>query len=463
MPVDAAALPPGPTVPSILQMAATWMRPAASLERLRQKYGKRITVQLPLQPPFVLLADPDEIKQVMTAPPDVIHPGEGAQILEPIVGRNSVILLDEKPHLEQRRLLLPAFHGEKMQALAGLMSEIANDEVSSWPAGSAVRLHERFQRVTLEIILRAVFGLERGSRLDALRDLLTEQLGFSASPLSVIQGAPQRFRWMPVVKRFNAAKAQADELIADLIEERRAQTDTTGNDILSMLLEARHEDDSPMSPDELRDELLTALVAGHETTASQLAWLFAELAQHPEVTAKLQAEIDKGDADAYQTATIHEIMRHRPVLANAEPRLTKQPVRIGDIEYPAGVALILSGWLVHHDPDVYPDPFSFKPERFLNAQPGTYTWLPFGGGRRRCLGASFALLEMKIVQKAILERYDVRPASSKPETTARRSITFTPSRGCEVILSRRAGSVSTWTSSDRFERSMPASSAAAAA
>jgi cytochrome P450 len=426
-------LPPGPGVPVWLQMLATWKRPAASLERLGKRYGKRITVQLPLQPPFVILSDPEEIKQLFTAPPDVLHPGEGARILEPLIGRNSVILLDEQPHLEQRKLMLPAFHGEKMQALSGLMEELAAAEVGSWPTGEAIALHERLQRLTLEIILRAVFGLDRGQRLDDLRDLLTEVLVFSESPLSVFPAAQKLGRWIKPLRRFQQVSARADRLIFDLIEERRA--DPEGDDVLAMLLQARHEDGSPMSAQEVRDELMTALTAGHETTASQLAWTFEQLARSPVVVDRLRE-----DDDEYVLATIHEILRLRPVLPNAEPRLTKKPIRIGDWEYPPGVSLLASAFLVHHDPDIYPEPHAFRPERFLGKAPGTYTWIPFGGGRRRCLGASFALLEMRIVIRAVVERYELSPGSSRPEQTGRRSITFSPDRGASVILRERSTS-----------------------
>jgi cytochrome P450 len=433
-------LPPGPRVPGVVQMVATWKRPAASVERLRRRYGKRVTVQLPFQPPFVILSDPNDIKELFTAPPDAVHPGEGARILEPIVGRNSVILLDEGPHLEQRKLMLPAFHGEKMQRLSGLMTELAERELASWPRAAPLELHSRLQRVTLEIILRAVFGLEQGRRLDALRDALTEVLVFSESPLSVLQGAQQKLRWTPPVRRLNALFKRTDELIFGLIEERRAENRAgTGDrdDVLAMLLQARHEDGSPMSPQELRDELVTALVAGHETTASQLAWAFERLSRHPEVVSRLTAEIDAGEGDEYLTATVNEILRLRPVLPNAEPRLTKKPIEIGGFTYPAGVALIASAILVHHDPEIYSEPFAFRPERFLGRQPGTYTWLPFGGGRRRCLGASFALLEMKIVLRTVLARCEVLPVGDRPERTRRRSITFSPSRGATVLLRDR--------------------------
>ncbi len=430
-------LPPGPRVPGALQMAATWKRPAGSLQRLRQRYGKRITVQLPFQPPFVILSDPDEIKELFMAPPDVIHPGEGARVLQQIVGANSVILLDEGPHLEQRKLLLPAFHGEKMKRLTGLMEEIAEQEVASWPTDRPVTLHPKLQHVTLEIILRSVFGLEQGQRLSDLRDVLTELLAYSESPLSVLPALHRVAPFLRTLREFRRLRAQADEMIFALIEERRSSPDQSGDDVLAMLLQARHDDGTPMSPQELRDELMTSLVAGHETTASQLAWLFERLAREPRVIHRLQEERELGEGEEYLTATVYEVLRLRPVLPNAEPRLTKQPVKIGPITYPPGVSLLASAWLVHHDPEIYPDPLAFTPERFLGQAPGTYTWLPFGGGRRRCLGASFALQEMKIVLRAVLDRYTLEPTTSGPEPTARRSITFSPKGGAAVVLHER--------------------------
>src|SRR3712207_1824167 len=200
-----------------------------------------------------------------------------------------------------------------------------------------------------------------------------------------------------------------------------------------MLLDATHEDGSEMSREEIRDELMTALVAGHETTASELAWAFSRLAREPRVLARLHEEIDAGDDDAYLTATIQETLRRRPVLPQAEPRLVKQPVEIGDWTYEPGVVLAASAWLLHHDPDIYPDPFAFRPERFLDEQPGTYTWIPFGGGRRRCLGASFAMLEMKLAIRAALRRYTLEPAAG-PERAGRRSITITPRGGARTVL-----------------------------
>jgi cytochrome P450 len=430
-------LPPGPRAPSVLQMVATWTRPTASLERLRQQYGKRITVQLPFQPPFVILSDPAEIKELLTASPTAIHPGEGARILEPIVGKNSVILLDEGVHLEQRKLMLPAFHGEKMQQLVGLMTELTERELDGWPREQPLTLHPRLQRLTLEIILRAVFGLDEGTQLDELRAALTEVLAFAENPLSVIPAAREKLRWWRPVREFERTARRTDEILFEVIEQRRASGGESRGDVLAMLLEARHEDGSAMSDQELRDELMTALVAGHETTASQLAWAFERLARERRVADKLVDEIDAGESDEYLTATVHEILRLKPVLPNAEPRLTKEQVTIGGFTYPAGVALLASAYLVHHDPEIYPEPYAFRPERFVGNAPGTYTWLPFGGGRRRCLGASFALQEMKIVLKAALSRFEVAAPSDAPEQTGRRSITFSPRGGATVILRER--------------------------
>jgi len=429
-------LPPGPRAPAVLQTVGWWSRPTAYLERCRARYGKRFTVRLIGQSPFVVLSDPDELKQLFQAPPDVLHPGEGARILEPVVGANSVILLDEGPHLRQRKLLLPAFHGESMQRLASLMADLAEDEVSGWPQGEAFASHPRLQRVTLEIILRTVFGLERGAQLESLRERLRELLTFGDSPLSLLPFAPKLLAGRRPMVSFEAARARADELIFALIEERRAEG-SQGDDVLSLLLAARHEDGSEMSPAELRDELMTALVAGHETTASQLAWGLATLAHAPRAQERLHDELDDDD-EAYLTATIQEIMRRKPVLPNAEPRLVKQPLQIGPVGYEPGVVLFASVYLVHHDPVIYPHPYSFRPERFLEQPPGTYTWIPFGGGRRRCIGASFAQLEMKLVLRAVLGRFELEPADGEVEVARRRGIAISPSRAGRVVLRERS-------------------------
>jgi cytochrome P450 len=428
------ALPPGPSAPSLIQTLAWWNRPLAYLERNRARYGKRFTIRLLGIPPFVMLTDPADIKELFTAPPDVLHPGEGARILEPVVGANSVILLDEGPHLSQRKLMLPAFHGEKMEKLTDLVAEVTEREVESWPREEPVALHPRLQALTLEVILRAVFGLDPGPRLEAIRTRLTEILEIGSKPLGLIpqlQRAPFGFGpWA----RFDELSAETDALVYELIEERRGAVEDR-DDVLSMLLEARHEDGSPMSDIELRDELMTLLVAGHETTASALAWAFERIARTPRVADRLAEEAGSGE-DAYVTATIQETLRRRPVLPNVAPRHVNKPITLGGWDYPEGISLVGNAYLVHHDPEIYPDPYDFRPERFLDESPGTYTWIPFGGGRRRCLGASFAQLEMKLVLQAVFERNIVHANERKMETARRRSITISPRAGGTVVLTR---------------------------
>ena len=432
-------LPPGPKMPVSMQMAGFLLRPTAVALRARERYGKRFSVRLLGQPHFVVLCDPEDIKQVFQAPPEVLHPGESARILEPIVGPNSVILLDEASHLQQRKLMLPAFHGDAVQSLAGLMAELTEREIACWPQEQPLALHPRLQQLTLEIVLRAVFGLEHGAKLDRLRELLTQVLEFAENPILLSPFVQRALAGRGPMGRLERSGEEADRLIFELIDERR-DDGGEGPDVLTLLLSARHEDDSPMSPAELRDELISALLAGHETTASQLAWGFELLARHPRVAERLAGELDADPDTPYLTATIQEIMRRRPVLMVAGS-LVKRELEIGGVSYPPGVVLITSAYLVHHDPDIYPQPFAFRPERFLESEggraPGTYTWLAFGGGRRRCLGASFAMLEMKTVLRAVIERNLLVPLGERPESVRLRSITISPSRGCEVVLRAR--------------------------
>jgi cytochrome P450 len=434
-------IPPGPGYPAAVQGVAFWTRPLGFLQRCRARYGPRFTIRLPLAPPFVMLTSPAEIKEVFTAPANVLRPGAGARVLEPVVGSNSVILLDGDAHMEQRKLMLPAFHGEKMERLSRLMAEVAEREVRSWPRGEPIEVHPLMQRLTLEIILRAVFGLDPGSRLDALRARLGAMLAFGDRAISLIPPPAESLAARVLARvgpfaRFLRLQEEADALMFELIDERR-RAGRDADDVLAMLLEARHDDGSPMSEQELRDELMTLLVAGHETTASALGWAFERLPHHPEILGKLRDEIEADDGEAYLTATIQETLRRRPVLPNVAPRLVARGVEIGGWSYPPGVCLVPNAYLVHHDPAIYPDPYAFRPERFLDAPPGTYTWIPFGGGRRRCLGASFAMLEMKLVLRSVLTECALRPAQDGFEVVRRRNITIRPGGGALTVLDQR--------------------------
>jgi hypothetical protein len=315
---------------------------------------------------------------------------------------------------------------------------VTERELERWQPGEQ-RLHPRMQALTLEVILRAVFGLDPGPRLDAMRELLTGMLTFADRPASIIPIPEPSERTKRALdqagpfKGFFGLRERANELLFELVDERRADPAERA-DVLAMLLYARHEDGSPMSDAELRDELMTLLVAGHETTATALAWTFTLLAREPRVAHELADSL--ADGDDYLVATIQEALRRRPVLPNAAPRLAKRPYEVGGRTYPAGVCLVPNGYLVHHDPELYPDPYAFRPERFLDRKPGTYEWLPFGGGRRRCLGASFAQLEMRVVLRAVLEAYEVS-TEGPLERARRRNITVRPADGALVRLSAR--------------------------
>ncbi len=384
---------------------------------------------------WVVLADPAAVKQVFTGDPKVFHAGEGNQILAPILGRNSVLVLDEKPHMSQRKMLLPPFHGARMQGYEQTMTEIAEREIESWPTGTPYKLRPRMQALTLEIILQTVFGVRGGERMAELRAALREFLDLTTNPrvlLPVLLIGPQRVRGFgPFRRRID----RVDELIyREIAERRRADGAEERDDVLSMLVAARHEDGSPMSDEEMRDELLTLLVAGHETTATSLAWAVERLIRNPDKLERLRAEVVEEGREEYVTATIQETLRLRPVISIVLRKLT-EPVEIGGYELPAGVSVAPSVYLVHRNPEIYPQPQRFLPERFLDSPPGTYTWIPFGGGVRRCLGASFAQFEMAVVLKELVRRRRIRPADPRPERVFRRAITETPRHDAQVILS----------------------------
>ncbi len=399
----------------------------------QDRYGDIFTLKIAYEGTWVMLADPDAVKQVFTGDPRVFHAGEGNQILAPVLGRNSILVLDEKPHMSQRRLLLPPFHGERMQGYAEAMSEIAAAEIGSWPTGTPYELRPRMQAITLDIILRTVFGVHEGEKLAELRDALRDFLDLTTNPrflLPLLLVGPNRVRrFGPLRRRIE----RVDRLIyREIADRRRAGDVEQRDDILSLLVGARHEDGSPMSDDEMRDELLTLLVAGHETTATSLAWAVERLSRAPQKLDRLREEVEAG-SDDYLTATIQETLRLRPVISIVIRRLT-EPVEIGGFELPAGVSVTPSVYLVHRNPEIYPDPDSFKPERFLDNPPGTYSWIPFGGGVRRCLGASFAQFEMAVVLRELVKRHGIRPARPKPERVFRRAITETPRHNARVVL-----------------------------
>jgi len=429
------ALPPGPPLPMPVQ-TAVWSRQARRLlYACQDRYGDVFRLRIFREGDWIVLADPEAVKQVFTGDPQVFHAGEGNAILEPLLGPHSLLVLDEKPHMSQRKLLLPPFHGRRMQAYEATMAEIAAAEIERWPRGEPYALRPRMQALTLEIILATVFGLREGERMTALRDALRRFLNMLSDPrqlLPVVLIGPERIRRLPWFRR---TMDEIDGLLhAEIAERKRAEDLEQRNDILSMMVGARHEDGSPMSDAEMRDELLTLLTAGHETTATSLSWAVERLARHPQKLERLRGEALAGEDDAYLTATIQETLRLRPVISIVLRRLT-EPVEIGGYELPAGATVAPSVYLVHRDRSVYPDPQAFRPERFLETPPGTYTWIPFGGGVRRCLGAAFAQFEMAVVLRELVKRWEIRPANPKSERIFRRAITETPRHNARVVLS----------------------------
>jgi cytochrome P450 len=405
------------------------------LEDCRRRYGDMFTLRIANEGTWVFLADPDAIKQVFTGDPRVLHAGEANVVVLPLLGHHSVLVLDEAAHMSQRKLMLPSFHGERMRGYEQTMAEVAAEEIESWPAGQPYPVRPAMQRITLEVIIRTVFGVQDDARRERLRAALGAALEWGTNPRRMAMLAVLGPKRLARSNLFAGVRAPADELIYEEIRERRGAIDLEErDDVLSLLLQARHEDGSPMTDEELRDELMTLLVAGHETTASSLAWAVERLVRSPRVLERLREEVAAGD-DEYLDAVCKETLRIRPILALVLRRLT-EPMEIGGRLLPAGVNLAPCIYLVHRRADIYPEPYAFRPERFIEQPAGTYTWIPFGGGVRRCLGASFALFEMRVVLRELVSRLELRAADSQPERLTRRAITLVPERGGEVVVER---------------------------
>lgn len=431
-------LPPGPSAPPILQTARWLFRPIDFMNSCRERHGDAFSVMfLGFETPMVMISDPEAIKALYRGRENGLPPGR-TLTLEPVMGSRSVLLLEGEEHLSRRKAMLPAFHGERMRQYDSLIADVTRSEIARWPVGSSFPVHPRMQGVTLEVILRAVFGISDAARLERMRGLLAQMLADLASPrLQLRVLLSRRFgRHDPMEDVRRQGKA-ADDLIQSEIAERRRKPEVERDDILSMLMAARFEDGGEMSDEELRDQLITLLLAGHETTATALAWTFDLLLRNPPALAELRAELES-DGDEYLRAVIAEALRLRPVVPLAGRRLQSE-LQVNGHLLPVGTDVTPAIWLAHTNPDVYPGPLEFHPERFLDGAPETYAWIPFGGGVRRCLGAAFAEFEMRIVLREVLLRCDLELASSRPERIARRNITFSPKRGTRVkVTARRA-------------------------
>ena len=427
-------LPAGPREHPLWQTARWLLRPIAFMEACRRRFGDAFSVRfMGFQTPMVMLSDPEAIRALYTESANGLPPGRTVALL-PIMGPRSVLLLEGRDHLARRRLMLPSFHGERVQAYDAVMREIAEREVDSWSPGEPFALHPRMQAVTLEVILRAVFGVTDEERKAHLRVLLPRLLNDSASVgLQFRVLASRRGERFDPLAQLRELTREIDDVLFAEIAERRTDPDLTEReDILSLLASARFEDGSAMSDEELRDQLVTLLLAGHETTATALAWTADLLVRHPDALERLTAEVDAGDDDTYLKAVIRESLRLRPVVPLAGRRLAGE-LRVDGIALPPGTDVTPAIWLTHTRADLYPEPYAFRPERFLERPPTTYGWVPFGGGVRRCLGASFAEMEMRVVLQTMLRRRALRGVDARPESITRRNVTFSPRNGTRDV------------------------------
>ncbi|NEE04512.1 cytochrome P450 [Phytoactinopolyspora halotolerans] len=430
----ARELPPGPRWPMAAQTAAFAVRRAQWLPALRARYGDVFCLRLiPRGRVVVVLSRPDDIRAVFSAPTDVVHTGEGNTIMAAVMGENSLMVLDEDDHLRLRKQLMPAFHGRALRGYQGMVARIADAVAAAMPTEQPVRMHERMRALTLEVILQVVFGVTDSDRLARLRPLVGAVV--EVNPVIMLAAFYPRLMGYPPWRRYRRIQREVDTILFDEIAARRRTDLESRTDVLSQLLRT-----GTWSDAELRDQLVTLLLAGHETTATALAWAFHELARNPVVLRRAQAAADDSDdeaGEAYLEAVAKESLRLRPVIYQVGRRLTA-PYEVADYRLPRGTTVMPAIGLVHADPTLYPDPHVFRPERFLGDDTvPSANWIPFGGGTRRCLGAGFSLMEATEILRAVLRRYDVRPQQNEPERQRLRNVTLVPAHGCHVILSVR--------------------------
>jgi cytochrome P450 len=428
-------LPPGPRRPSALQAVAWARRPLSFLEDCRARYGDTFTLRILHWGTWVCLCDPADVKRVFTADKSSLGVGLANPLLGPVLGPRSVMLLEEPEHMERRKLMLPSFHGESIQRDAERIAAIAREAVRRWPLGEPFEMWPRMQAITLEVVMRAVFGDDDDGRMERLRALLTELTEAMNSPRQMRRLYLFGPRWAVRSREYRETMAAVEaELLAE-VRRRRAEGDDGRDGIVSMLVAARYEDGSLLSERDLRDELMTLLTDG--PTSTSLAWVFERLLRHPEKLERLRDEVLAGGETPYLDAVVQETLRVIPPVPVVVRRLL-EPMRLGGHLIPAGTMVAPCVALIHRDEAFYPDARSFVPERFLDEGPNTYTWIPFGGGVRRCLAASYAELEMKRVLRAVLDEVELRPVDSDGERMRKSAISFSPDRSALVIAEPRA-------------------------
>lgn len=431
----APVLPPSARIPRALEALAFVANRRRTVEWLTRKYGRAVTVRIPVFGDTVLIADPVLAKQVFTTSPEVLHNIQPN--LSRLLGPGSVFGLEGVAHRRRRKLLTPPFHGKSIAAYERIVEEETLREVASWPDGTEFATLEPMMRITLNVILRAVFGAG-GDELEQLRILMPKwvTLGSRLSVLPTPTHAPGR--WGPWA-RLASYRSNYESLIATLIDRARQDPDLNERtDVLSLFLRSAYDDGSVMTRGEIGDELLTILAAGHETTASTLAWVFERISRHPQVLRRLVDEAAT-DANSYRQATILEVQRNRTVIDFAGRHVAAPSYEVGEWVVPQGFSIIVSLLQLHQDPEVYPHPDRFDPQRFIDEKPSTFSWVPFGGGTRRCVGAAFANMEMDVVLRTVLRHVTIQATDAPGEKWHNRGVAYTPKRGGRVVVYRRAG------------------------
>ena len=428
---NAADAVPRTRLPRLLQSWLGVVRPVEARLVMRRRYGPVFRTDDALAGRLFHIADPALIEQMFKWKPAQYNVSEPRQVMEPVTGPSSILLLDGDHHLRMRKLMLPPFHGDAIAHYAEVIEEIAAREIDGWRAGDTIRMRTVAQAITMEVIVRAVFGITDAARVAELKRLLPGLSSPSPFLLLMQRDLGPRSPWGRFVRR----RDRVDALLYDEIEQRRRDPEGAGKrDILTLLLSARDEDGQPLTDRELRDELITLLLAGHETTATSIGWGFERLLRTPHALARLTAEVEAGEDGEYLDAVVKETLRVRPVVTEVF-RAAAESIELGGYRFEAGTQLAAAIFLVHHDPELYPpDPEAFRPERFLEGAPEPYTWIPFGGGVRRCLGAAFAQLEMKVVTSTVLRRRRLRAPRAAAEKARFRGVTLLPSRGGEAVV-----------------------------
>jgi cytochrome P450 len=430
-------LPPGPRGPTAVNLTRFAVQPLETLRKWHLRYGDVFTVRFPVFGTGVYVADPAAIRELFTGDQTDLLAGEANSFMEPVLGPHSVLVLDGPAHLRQRKLLLPPFQGSAVAGFRAIIREVAEREIAGWRPGTRLVLRERMRAVTFEVICRAVFGVTEPARVARLQAALIAVI--DSSPAYMLsRHARADYGPLSPGRRFLARLKAADSLLLEEIARRRHEPNLEQrSDVLSLLLRARDEHGTPMTDAELRDELFTMLGAGHETTATELAFAFELLLRTPAVLSRLRSEIDATGGDGYLDAVVKETLRLRPVIDAAERTLTR-PRTVAGWELPAGVKVYPGIVLVHMREDFYPRAREFRPERFLGERAESYSWLPFGGGIRRCLGAALAQAEIAEVLRVVIPVVEMTPTRAQPDPVVLRGITLAPRHGVEVDVVRLA-------------------------